>query len=66
MFETDISLHDLQDQIRKEIRRDRARMRWLGIGVLVATFFTALFLSSTDVEDVAVRTATPAAPSGRL
>lgn len=44
MTRTDISLHDLQDQLREEARRSRARSYWTGIGVLAATLCVALLL----------------------
>jgi hypothetical protein len=44
MSGTEISLHDLQDQLREEIKRGRARSFWVGIGVLAAALCAAVLL----------------------
>jgi len=48
MHSTDTSLHDLRDQVLADLRRDRARTRWIGCVALPAvlgavTFYLSVF-----------------------
>jgi hypothetical protein len=49
---TEISLHDLQDQLREEIKRGRARSFWIGICVLASALCAAFRCGCTDGREV--------------